>query len=71
MWDHMTGLLLIYPSCVLHVIEVSFTANKYSQHPSVMKVCDVRCCVALSQSSREVLVSVLKDLKDLQQQPDW
>ncbi|XP_070783808.1 testis-expressed protein 47 [Enoplosus armatus] len=41
-WDHMTGLLLIYPSCVLHVIE----------------------------SSREVLVSVLKDLKDMQQQPD-
>ncbi|KAI3365451.1 hypothetical protein L3Q82_010543, partial [Scortum barcoo] len=22
-WDHMTGLLLIYPSCVLHVIESS------------------------------------------------
>lgn len=29
MWDNMTGLLLIYPSCLLHVIEVSFTANKY------------------------------------------
>ncbi|XP_042363305.1 testis-expressed protein 47 [Plectropomus leopardus] len=41
-WDQMTGLLLIYPSCLLHVIE----------------------------SSREVLVSVLKDLKDMQQQPD-
>ncbi|XP_032357518.1 testis-expressed protein 47 [Etheostoma spectabile] len=41
-WDHMTGLLLIYPSCLLHVVE----------------------------SSREVLVSVLKDLKDTQQQPD-
>ncbi|XP_028422838.1 testis-expressed protein 47 isoform X2 [Perca flavescens] len=41
-WDHMTGLLLIYPSCLLHIIE----------------------------SSREVLVSVLKDLKDMQQQPD-
>ncbi|XP_034715588.1 testis-expressed protein 47 [Etheostoma cragini] len=40
-WDHMTGLLLIYPSCLLHVVE----------------------------SSREVLVSVLKDLKDMQQQP--
>lgn len=23
--DNMTGLLLIYPSCVLHVIEVSVT----------------------------------------------
>nr|CBN81723.1 Uncharacterized protein [Dicentrarchus labrax] len=22
MWDHMTGLLLIYPSCLLHIIEV-------------------------------------------------
>ncbi|KAM7370419.1 hypothetical protein PAMP_009971 [Pampus punctatissimus] len=41
-WDHMTGLLLIYPSCLLHVIE----------------------------SSREVLVAVLKDLKDIQQQSD-
>ncbi|XP_038591974.1 testis-expressed protein 47 [Micropterus salmoides] len=41
-WDHMTGLLLIYPSCLLHIIE----------------------------SSREVLVSVLKDLEDVQQQPD-
>ncbi|CAG03003.1 unnamed protein product [Tetraodon nigroviridis] len=37
----MTGLLLIYPSCVLHIIE----------------------------SSREVLLRVLKDLKDLQQHP--
>ncbi|XP_036937115.1 testis-expressed protein 47 [Acanthopagrus latus] len=42
MWDNMTGLLLIYPSCLLHVIE----------------------------SSREVLLSVLVDLKDMQQQPD-
>ncbi|XP_065805685.1 testis-expressed protein 47 isoform X2 [Labrus bergylta] len=41
--DHMTGLLLIYPSCVLHVIE----------------------------SSREVLLSVLKDLKEMQQQQEW
>ncbi|XP_044036040.1 testis-expressed protein 47 isoform X2 [Siniperca chuatsi] len=41
-WDHITGLLLIYPSCLLHIVE----------------------------SSREVLVSVLKDLKDMQQQPD-
>ncbi|XP_075948930.1 testis-expressed protein 47 [Anarhichas minor] len=40
--DNMTGLLLIYPSCLLHIIE----------------------------SSREVLVSVLKDLTDMQQQPD-
>ncbi|XP_016890060.1 testis-expressed protein 47 [Cynoglossus semilaevis] len=39
-WDHMTGLLLIYPNCVLHVIE----------------------------SSRDVLFSVLKDLRDMQQQ---
>ncbi|XP_041672476.1 testis-expressed protein 47 [Cheilinus undulatus] len=38
--DYMTGLLLIYPSCVLHIIE----------------------------SSREVLLSVLKDLKEMQQQ---
>ncbi|XP_054455466.1 testis-expressed protein 47 [Anoplopoma fimbria] len=42
MLDNMTGLLLIYPSCLLHVIE----------------------------SSRDVLVSVLKDLTDLQQHPD-
>lgn len=41
-WDYMTGLLLIYPSCLLHIIE----------------------------SSREVLVAVLKDLKDMQQQSD-
>uniref|UniRef100_UPI003AADABB5 testis-expressed protein 47 n=1 Tax=Centroberyx gerrardi TaxID=166262 RepID=UPI003AADABB5 len=41
-WDHITGLLLLYPSCMLHIIE----------------------------SSSEVLVSVLKDLKDMQQQPD-
>ncbi|XP_041819249.1 testis-expressed protein 47 [Chelmon rostratus] len=41
-WDHMTGLLVIYPSCLLHVIE----------------------------SSREVLLSVLKDLEDIRQQPD-
>ncbi|XP_062298265.1 testis-expressed protein 47-like [Scomber scombrus] len=41
-WDHMTGLLLIYPSCLLHVIE----------------------------SSREVLVAVLKDLTEMQQQSD-
>ncbi|XP_068592845.1 testis-expressed protein 47 isoform X2 [Cebidichthys violaceus] len=40
--DNMTGLLLIYPSCLLHVIE----------------------------SSRDVLVSVLKDLTEMQQQPD-
>ncbi|KAM8836433.1 testis-expressed protein 47 [Spinachia spinachia] len=40
--DHMTGLLLIYPSCLLHVIE----------------------------SSRDVLVSVLRDLTEMQQQPD-
>ncbi|XP_040885191.1 testis-expressed protein 47 [Toxotes jaculatrix] len=39
-WDHMTGLLLVYPSCLLHIIE----------------------------SSRDILVSVLKDLKDMQQQ---
>ncbi|XP_056221858.1 testis-expressed protein 47 isoform X1 [Seriola aureovittata] len=38
-WDHMTGLLVIYPSCLLHIIE----------------------------SSREILLSVLKDL---QQQTD-
>ncbi|XP_051273547.1 testis-expressed protein 47 isoform X2 [Dicentrarchus labrax] len=42
MWDHMTGLLLIYPSCLLHIIE----------------------------SSREVLISVLKDLQEIQQQPE-
>ncbi|XP_037319486.1 testis-expressed protein 47 isoform X2 [Pungitius pungitius] len=42
MLDQMTGLLLIYPSCLLHVIE----------------------------SSRDVLVSVLRDLTDMQQQPD-
>ncbi|XP_037611334.1 testis-expressed protein 47 isoform X1 [Sebastes umbrosus] len=41
-WDPMTGLLLIYPSCLLHVVE----------------------------SSRDVLLSVLKDLNDIQQQPD-
>nr|XP_020460317.1 uncharacterized protein C7orf62 homolog [Monopterus albus]XP_020460318.1 uncharacterized protein C7orf62 homolog [Monopterus albus]XP_020460319.1 uncharacterized protein C7orf62 homolog [Monopterus albus]XP_020460320.1 uncharacterized protein C7orf62 homolog [Monopterus albus]XP_020460321.1 uncharacterized protein C7orf62 homolog [Monopterus albus]XP_020460322.1 uncharacterized protein C7orf62 homolog [Monopterus albus] len=41
-WDAMTGLLLIYPSYLFHVIE----------------------------SSRDVLVSVLKDLKDMQQQRD-
>ncbi|KAM4524480.1 testis-expressed protein 47 [Odontesthes bonariensis] len=41
-WDPITGLLLIYPTCLLHVIE----------------------------SSREILISVLKDLKDQQQQPD-
>ncbi|XP_071318210.1 testis-expressed protein 47 isoform X2 [Trachinotus anak] len=41
-WDQMTGLLLIYPSCVLHIIE----------------------------SSREILLSVLKDLKDMQLQTD-
>ncbi|XP_049418718.1 testis-expressed protein 47 isoform X2 [Epinephelus fuscoguttatus] len=41
-WDQMTGLLLIYPSCLLHVIE----------------------------SSRDVLLSFLRDLKDMQQQPD-
>ncbi|XP_058476322.1 testis-expressed protein 47 isoform X1 [Solea solea] len=39
-WDHMTGLLLIYPNYLLHIIE----------------------------SSRDVLFSVLKDLKDIQQQ---
>ncbi|KAM7381179.1 hypothetical protein PAMA_012157 [Pampus argenteus] len=37
-WDHTTGLLLIYPSCLLHIVE----------------------------SSREVLVAVLKDLKEQQ-----
>ncbi|KAK2820723.1 hypothetical protein Q5P01_023682 [Channa striata] len=42
MWDIMTGLLLIYPSFLLHVIE----------------------------SSRDILVSVLKDLRDLQHQKD-
>lgn len=41
-WDHMTGLLLLYPSCLLHVTE----------------------------SSREVLVSVLEDLVELQQRSD-
>ncbi|XP_029934214.1 testis-expressed protein 47 [Myripristis murdjan] len=41
-WDFITGLLLIYPSCMLHIIE----------------------------SSSEVLVSVLKDLKDMQEQPE-
>ncbi|XP_049915451.1 testis-expressed protein 47 isoform X1 [Epinephelus moara] len=41
-WDQMTGLLLIYPSCLLHVIE----------------------------SSRDVLLSFLRGLKDMQQQPD-
>ncbi|XP_072230082.1 testis-expressed protein 47 [Leuresthes tenuis] len=41
-WDHITGLLLIYPTCLLHVIE----------------------------SSSEILISVLKDLKVKQQQPD-
>ncbi|XP_029691738.1 testis-expressed protein 47 isoform X1 [Takifugu rubripes] len=40
--DHMTGQLLIYPSCVLHIVE----------------------------SSREVLLCVLKDLKKLQQHPN-
>ncbi|XP_026207071.1 testis-expressed protein 47 isoform X2 [Anabas testudineus] len=41
-WENMTGLLLVYPSCLLHIIE----------------------------SSRDILVSVLKDLRDLQQQTD-
>ncbi|XP_018544936.1 testis-expressed protein 47 [Lates calcarifer] len=41
-WDYITGLLLIYPSCLLHIIE----------------------------SSRDVLLSVLKDLKDMQRQTD-
>ncbi|XP_035001604.1 testis-expressed protein 47 [Hippoglossus stenolepis] len=41
-WDQMTGLLLVYPTCVLHVIE----------------------------SSRDVLLSVLKDLRDMQLQTD-
>uniref|UniRef100_UPI0037E977B2 testis-expressed protein 47 n=1 Tax=Semicossyphus pulcher TaxID=241346 RepID=UPI0037E977B2 len=39
--DPLTGLLLIYPHCALHIIE----------------------------SSQEVLLSVLKDLKEMQQQP--
>ncbi|XP_029383192.1 testis-expressed protein 47 isoform X2 [Echeneis naucrates] len=38
-WDHVTGLLLIYPSCLLHVIE----------------------------ASRDILLPVLKDVKDMQQ----
>ncbi|XP_023117671.2 testis-expressed protein 47 isoform X1 [Amphiprion ocellaris] len=42
MWDHITGLLLIYPSCLLHIIE----------------------------SSRDILISVLRDLTVMQQQPD-
>ncbi|XP_053270298.1 testis-expressed protein 47 [Pleuronectes platessa] len=42
MWDQMTGLLLVYPTFVLHVIE----------------------------SSRDVLLAVLKDLRDLQLQTD-
>ncbi|KAK2884464.1 testis-expressed protein 47 isoform X2 [Channa argus] len=42
MWDNMTGLLLIYPSFLLHVIE----------------------------SSRDILVSVLKDLRDMERQTD-
>ncbi|KAM6896943.1 testis-expressed protein 47 [Xenentodon cancila] len=41
-WDHTTGLLLIYPSCLLHIIE----------------------------SSRDILISVLKDLDVMQQKPD-
>ncbi|XP_028989082.1 testis-expressed protein 47 isoform X2 [Betta splendens] len=41
-WDNITGLLLLYPTCLLHIIE----------------------------SSRDILVSVLKDLRDLQQQTD-
>uniref|UniRef100_A0A3Q1H2F6 Testis-expressed protein 47-like n=1 Tax=Acanthochromis polyacanthus TaxID=80966 RepID=A0A3Q1H2F6_9TELE len=41
-WDHITGLLLIYPSCLLHVIE----------------------------SSKDILISVLRDLTVMQQQPD-
>ncbi|XP_047465436.1 testis-expressed protein 47 isoform X2 [Mugil cephalus] len=40
-WDHITGLMLIYPSCLLHVIE----------------------------SSRDILISILKDLTVMQQQP--
>lgn len=27
-WDHITGLLLLHPTCLLHIIEVSFTAKK-------------------------------------------
>ncbi|XP_076007870.1 testis-expressed protein 47 [Genypterus blacodes] len=41
-WDHITGLLLLHPTCLLHIIE----------------------------SSRDILVSVLKDLQHMQQQPD-
>ncbi|XP_060951324.1 testis-expressed protein 47 [Limanda limanda] len=41
-WDQMTGLLLVYPTFVLHVIE----------------------------SSRDVLLAVLKDLRDMQLQTD-
>ncbi|XP_012778643.1 testis-expressed protein 47 [Maylandia zebra] len=40
-WDHITGLLLIYPSYLLHIIE----------------------------SSRDILTSVLRDVKVMQQQP--
>ncbi|CAG5903370.1 unnamed protein product [Menidia menidia] len=41
-WDQITGLLLVYPACLLHVIE----------------------------SSREILIAVLKDLQLMQQQPE-
>ncbi|KAM9425805.1 testis-expressed protein 47 [Pholidichthys leucotaenia] len=41
-WDNITGLLLKYPSCMLHIIE----------------------------SSRDVLISILKDLRVMQQKPE-
>lgn len=67
--DVMTGLLLIYPSCLLHVVEVSVA------HLNLQSViCDEELCNPSSyllQSSREVLLSVLRDLTELQQQAGW
>lgn len=63
--DHMTGLLLIYPLCVLHIVEVS-SLQMNPQNPDKFLV-----CLCLQQSSREILLRVLEDLKNIQQQPDW
>ncbi|KAJ0016097.1 hypothetical protein NQD34_014387 [Periophthalmus magnuspinnatus] len=41
-WDNMTGLLLLYPSCLIHIVE----------------------------SSRDVLVTILENLIELQETPD-
>lgn len=73
-WDHITGLLLIYPLYMLHIIEVSVIYGRYLQKVCIFLVFYLTralfCLFVCLQAPRDILTFILRNFKVEEQQPE-